>query len=759
MENKTTKGIDLNFEILFQAMPGLLVVLSPDFTILAANSSYLQATHKTLEEILGRNLFQVFPPDKKEEDLLKLSLQHVVTHKEPHTLARSRYEIKSPGSKESQRYWNLVNTPVLDKESNLLYIIHEVRNITTQVQEEEQVKTSHDSLRLMAKIVGGAVWEYDILNRKFTWSESYKHLFGYSDEDLEVEPDDWSFRVHPDDIAQTRVAIEKVISQRGKSWTGEYRYQRADGTYADVLDHAYILYDVSGRPVRMLGSMIDLTKQKEYERELQESNKRIQFLAETIPQIVWSANPDGSVDYFNQRWYEYTRMTETEALGLGWGPSIHPDDLQYSTESWLHSMRTGEKYEIELRLRNIYTDEYRWFLTRALPMRNDAGEIVKWFGTATDIHDFKLLHQQLKESNKQFRFLAKSIPQMVWTTTPDGLFDYVNQRWLDYTGLTLKDSMGHEWKDILHPDDQQRALDRWQHSLMTGEYYEIEYRLKNGSDGTYRWFLAQAMPMRSKKGSILKWFGTCTDIEDHKLAEEELVEKNLELERINQDLDSFVYTASHDLKLPIVNMTGIFEELVRSAEFSDPDAPTMIQMFNKSLRQLHETIHDLSEVVKVQKQKERDLEPIDLLELTEDIMISIQDTLKETGARIHVDFTGAPIIPFNRSSLKSIFYNLINNAIKYRDARRIPEILITSRQNGNFIELKIQDNGIGIDMNKHQNKLFQMFKRFHNHVAGSGLGLYIVNRLLNNHGGYINVESTLNEGTTFYLYFKDITSK
>lgn len=367
----------------------------------------------------------------------------------------------------------------------------------------------------------------------------------------------------------------------------------------------------------------------------------------------------------------------------------------------------------------------------------------------------KVLQEQLQESEQKFRFLTESIPQMVWTATADGVTDYFNKRWITYTGLSFEESTGPEsWLKALHPDDLQMAFERWQYSVQTGEYYEIEYRIRNGRRGSYRWFLGQGIPMRDAQGNIVRWFGTCTDIEDHKKAEEELVEKNLELERINQDLDSFVYTASHDLKLPIVNMAGIFNELTLSTEFKDPDAPQLISMFNKSLEQIYVTINDLAEVVKVQKSHTRTQELINLQDVTEKVKISIQDTLQATGAIITTDFVEVPALAFGKANLKSILYNLISNGIKYRKQDQKPVIHLSTTRKGDYVELKVQDNGIGIDMNKHQNKLFQMFKRFHNHVSGSGLGLYIVNRLLTNSGGYINIESTINEGTTFYLYFK-----
>ncbi|MFD2246400.1 PAS domain-containing sensor histidine kinase [Pontibacter ruber] len=1007
----------LDFKNIFQALPGLYLILSPELTIIAVSDSYLAATLTAREEILGKYVFDVFPDnphdaESKSVASLKSSLNYVLEHRQSHFMPTTRYDVPSPGSSGhtfERRYWAPCNTPVLAEDGTVAYIIHEVRNVTEQVQVEKEIASRQHNLLLMAEAAGGAVWECDIPNNKMTWSASYKDIFGYDDDALETVPGRWSELVHPDDLQQARKSIDRVVAAKGKTWTGQYRYRKADNSYTTVLDHGYILYDLEGRPVHMLGTMVDLSKQLEQERKLKESNSRFEliakatndviwdwnllddslwwnegmqtlygykaeaieptivswtnyihpddllrvkesihhvidsgetnweseyrfrcangsykiildrgyvihnpegapvrmigamlditeakrleqqqqestafarrileslplmawtatpngavdyysqswfdytganfdelkawgwsniihpddadetlrlwkeallngepyagenrwksaktgtyrwflaravpirdeegnitmwagshtdihdqktlqqqleessrkflFLSESIPQMVWSANPDGHIDYTNHRWYEYTKMSE-ESLGFGWAPAIHPDELQNLMGTWMHCVATGDPLEFEVRFQDMEAKTYRWFLLRALPMRNEGKEIVKWFGTATDIHDQKQLMQQLEETTRRFRFLGDSIVQLVWITDASGYHEYFNQRWRDYTGLTLEESMGFIWNDVLHPEDQQRAWDRWQHSLRTGEFYEIEYRFRNGRDGTYRWFLGQAMPMRDNDGNILKWFGTCTDIEDHKRAEEELLEKNLELERINQDLDSFVYTASHDLKLPIINMAGIFEELTQNASFNDPDAPRMIDMFNKSLQQIHSTIHDLAEVVKVQRIDEREREQVQLEQLVEDVQVSIQDLLRDTRATIITDFSAAPGIAFIKANLKSIFYNLITNAIKYRAHDRQPMVHLSTRHKGDYIELKVQDNGMGIDMNKHQSKLFQMFKRFHNHVHGSGLGLYIVNRLLTNNGGYINIESTLNEGTTFYLYFK-----
>jgi PAS domain S-box-containing protein len=563
----------------------------------------------------------------------------------------------------------------------------------------------------------------------------------------------WRSFIHPDDWDNTYALWTESIAT-GVPFKAENRWREQDGEYRWFLARAVPLYDTDGNITMWVGSHTDIEEQKQMMLALEESNSKFMMLAESIPHIVWSADPDGHVDYFNNQWYDYTKMSEEETLGFGWAPSLHPDDLQPTIDDWLSSMQTGEKYERELRLRDIYTNDYRWFLARAVPHRNAEGQIIKWFGTATYIHEQKLLREQVEESEKQFRFLADSIPQMVWTSDSDGQGDYFNQRWIDYTGLSLEESLGKVWYKVVHPDDYARALSRWQNSVRTGKFFSVEYRLLQGSDNTYRWFLGQGMPMRDEQGNIVKWFGTCTDIEDHKQTEEELLDKNLELERINQDLDSFVYTASHDLKLPIVNMTGLFDELMRVASFNDADAPKMIGMFNKSLSQLQNTIQDLSDMVKVQKSQIDTLEKVSLEEILQDVKISLQNPIQESEATITADFSAASELSFTKPGLKSVLYNLISNAIKYKALDRAPQIHLTTTIKDNFIELRISDNGLGIDIARHQNKLFQMFTRFHNHVNGSGLGLYIVNRLLTNNGGHINIESNLNKGTTFYLYFK-----
>jgi PAS domain S-box-containing protein len=261
---------------------------------------------------------------------------------------------------------------------------------------------------------------------------------------------------------------------------------------------------------------IDITARKRAGDELR-------FLIDAIPQFVWIMRPDGWCDYCNQRWCDYTGMTFQQAQGDGWLQAIHPDDQQPTLVVWQRAVQTGRLYETEQRVRQGTTGEYRWFLVRAEPFKDAQGQIVKWFGTSTDIEEQKRAEQKLKESEENWHVLAETVPQLVWTTrAEDSLSDYFNRRFCDYTHATREQLYGYGWSQFLHPDDSERTLVARERALRTGIPYEVEYRFREGQTGRYRWFLARAMPIRDDAGQIVKWFGTCTDIDEQKRIEEAL---------------------------------------------------------------------------------------------------------------------------------------------------------------------------------------------------------------------------------------------
>ncbi|QNF34180.1 CHASE3 domain-containing protein [Adhaeribacter swui] len=240
--------------------------------------------------------------------------------------------------------------------------------------------------------------------------------------------------------------------------------------------------------------------------------------------------------------------------------------------------------------------------------------------------------------------------------------------------------------------------------------------------------------------------------DDLNLLNQELFEKNQRLNRVNTDLDNFIYAASHDLKAPVTNIEGLINLIKKTDCYQDEDTKEIIDRMGVSGEKLKNAIEDLSVVIRVQKELDLNTEVIDVGTIIQDIRISIADLLQASQAQINLKIDPAAPIKFSRNNFRSILYNLIYNAIQYRSYERTPEILISTTSIPGNTLLTVSDNGIGFNPAKKDN-IFLLFKRLHNHVEGSGVGLFIVKRMLDNAGGKIEVESEENAGTTFRLYF------
>jgi PAS domain S-box-containing protein len=241
-------------------------------------------------------------------------------------------------------------------------------------------------------------------------------------------------------------------------------------------------------------------------------------LAEAIPQLVWATTPSGAVDYWNRAWYEYTGLQPGAGMDDAWLAAVHPEDLRRTVERWQRSVTCGDPYDTEYRLRR-HDGAYRWFVARGQAVAGPGGDVVRWYGTCTDVDALKVAEAAVRESAALFRKLANSLPQIVWTANAAGENTYLNHRWFDYTGFPR--SAGYDLIAVAHPDDVPQTIEKWTHALATGTIFETEYRLKR-ADGVYRWFLGRAVPVRASDDTITEWFGSCTDIHDQKRAEAEM---------------------------------------------------------------------------------------------------------------------------------------------------------------------------------------------------------------------------------------------
>jgi len=371
-------------------------------------------------------------------------------------------------------------------------------------------------------------------------------------------------------------------------------------------------------------------------------------------------------------------------------------------------------------------------------------------------HDRRInAENNIRQNEEKYRFLAEAVPQLFWTAQPDGSIDYYNGNLYDYTGKSFEDLKGWGWQSVIHPDDVNKLLLIWKECIQTGNLLQAEFRILR-EDGIYRWHISRAVPQKNDQGKVIKWFGCATDINEQKEAAEKLKSKNEELVRINNDLDNFVYTASHDLKAPVANIEGLLNTLIVSLDEEcepEEEVDSIIKMIIDSIEKFKNVIVDLTEISSAQKSNINEIHICNFSEILEEIKISIYPLIKTSKTIINTNFSACPDMMYSRKNLRSILYNLLSNAIKYRSPDRPCLITIRTEIQDKFIVLSVTDNGLGMRPES-ISQIFNMFKRFYTHVEGSGVGLYIVKKIVENSGGKIEVESVEGKGSTFKIYFK-----
>jgi two-component system, chemotaxis family, CheB/CheR fusion protein len=359
---------------------------------------------------------------------------------------------------------------------------------------------------------------------------------------------------------------------------------------------------------------------------------------------------------------------------------------------------------------------------------------------------------------------------MVWATHSDGYHDFFNKQWYDYTGLSFAETKDKGWSLVLHPDDYARTVQVWQHSLRTGEDYQVEYRLRR-NDRQYRWFLARALAMRDEQGNILKWFGTCTDIHDQKMVADilehkvqertgELQKANSELEASNIELMQFASVASHDLKEPLRKI-HMFANLINDKYLTgNTAAADYMQRIITSSARMTRLINDLLDFSRLSVNSA--FERTDLNLVMEEVLSDLEVAIREKEAVIKVgQLPQAEIIP---GQIRQVFQNLVSNALKFSKKGEVPVIRITADKvercnatapaaaDGAFIRLTITDNGIGFD-DQYAERIFTIFQRLHSKekYEGTGIGLAITKKIIERHNGLITAQSKEGIGTTFVM--------
>lgn len=540
------------------------------------------------------------------------------------------------------------------------------------------------------------------------------------------------------------------VYKTGKVITGKSMHTLHDkhknGELVDSwYDYTFIpLYDISGNIDGVATFGFEVTDLILANKEIKQNEERFRFLADAIPQKMWTATPDGNITYYNRVWLDYSGLPYEELKNWGWQKIIHPEDLKLTLRKWMDSLSTGEDFEAENRMLGK-DGKYRWHLVRAVPQKDEHGNVTMWVGTNTDIQDQKAFAEVLQISENHFRQLSDQVPFIIWKVDEKGAASYVNKTWCDFTGMSYEESLGRNWLSALHPEEKEHEYHNFLSAFDKRTYYSSKFRLRR-KDGVYRWMLNQSYPLFSPdfKGYI----GSLIDI-----TEQELEKQATQL--LLHKKDEFMSIASHELKTPISSMKGYLQILNRLAKTSASESGNsslypFIEKANKQVDKLASLVEDLLDVTKIQAGKM--LFNPTVFKINE----AIQDCVEqiEPNYRSHkITVNGCidTLIKADKHRIEQVITNLLSNAIKYSpDAN---EVALACESDHKHLRISVTDYGIGIPDDKKE-FVFDRFFRVHNsaqNFSGLGLGLYISSEIIKRHGGEIGVESEENKGSVFWF--------
>nr|WKN39245.1 PAS domain S-box protein [Tunicatimonas sp. TK19036] len=717
-----------SFTKIFNASPAAQVIVrKSDRQILHVNESCLKLIGCPRQDLVGRSAatLNIFTDKQREEFKQQLVDNQGV-------LWNTEMAIRTASG---QKHTVLTSVEPLELDSEACLLVTSI-DITKRKKAEQKLLKLKNELAQLERQFRGLVENSKDLFTVATpegihyVSNNVQQILGYTPEEYkQLKANKLS---HPDDPPARWDELKKPgdtiqITFRGQHKNGEWRWM--EGT-ATNLSH---VKEVGG----ILFTLRDITKKKLTEDALRGSEIRFKALVEASSQIVWTTEVTGEVREDSPSWRKFTGQTYEQWKGYGWLEAIHPEDRARVAAEWQTALQQEVTLTTEYRLKNA-VDEWRWTLVRAVPLRN--GKIYGWVGMNSDITVQKKAEEAVRESESRLKQLTESLPQLVWTCQPDGSCDYLSKQWVEYTGIPEEEQLGFAWLEQLHPDDREATIAAWNQAVETNTDFRVEFRIRC-HDGQYRWFDTLATRLYDVEGQLLKWFGTNTDIEDKKQIE-------LENKRVNDELDKFVYSASHDLRSPLVGIMGLLSVARNSVE-----QPALIQEYLNKMQGCTEKLDAiLQSILEYSYNNRYDLkiEAVDIRTLVDDCFTNLADVPGIRAVEKRIEVHQSKKLQLDRHRLELIFKHLLKNAIQFRDTHKQHSTIHITVKVADSLEISVRDNGTGIKR-AHLPKVFDMFYRASNQSQGAGLGLYITKEVVTKLKGKIEVQSHLEKGTIFII--------
>ncbi|AFZ18255.1 PAS domain S-box protein [Allocoleopsis franciscana] len=531
------------------------------------------------------------------------------------------------------------------------------------------------------------------------------------------------------------------------------------------LSFKFPFIDASGRRF-LAGMSLDISDRKRLEDELRQSEAKFRRLFDAnIVGIIFS-DFSGKILEANDAFLEMVGYTRED---------LHAGRVCWDTMTPSEYKPLDELAIAELRTSGVCTAFEKEYIrqdgSRVPVLLIGAlleGEPEQAVSFILDLSDRKQALAELRESESRFRNMADTAPVLIWMSGTDKLCNYFNQPWLDFTGRTMEQEFGNGWAEGVHPDDYQRCLNTYMNAFDARQSFRMDYRLRR-FDGEYRWVLDTGIPRFTPDGGFLGYIGSCIDISDRVLAEEEVVklnhsleqrvkERTAQLEAANQELESFSYSVSHDLRAPLRHINGFVDLLQKQAATTlDERSLRYLSIITETTKQAGKLVDDLLSFSRMGRTEMRYIK-VNMTLLIQEVKRDIEQDI--CGRNITWQIEDLPQVYGDPSMLRLVVHNLIDNAVKYTAKRDRAEIKIGSTETEDEFVFFVRDNGVGFDM-RYVHKLFGVFQRLHSfqEFEGTGIGLANVKRIIDRHKGRTWAESVVKKGASFYFSLPKLNNK
>ena len=531
--------------------------------------------------------------------------------------------------------------------------------------------------------------------------------------------------------------------------------------------------------MQVVHALVRIQAQEDFQKshdELLASEARFRSLFEQTHDAVFMLDLEGRFLSSNQRAADMFGYTRSEMIGTSFEDSSIEVEASRQVFSRVLAGEMIPLYERRFRSKNgkILSLEVSVEL-----VKDENGTPLHIQGVARDITARKKTEQALKDAEQQLRKTLDTIPDLIWSSHPDGTIKYGNQAWLSFTGMTLEQARGNGWTQAVHPQDRPGAEQKWAEAIHTHSVFEVELRLRR-FDGEYRWFLARAHPLLDLQGEVLEWYGSITDIDARKQAENQLQaahdlleqrvqERTLELQMANLALekavrarDEFMAAVTHELRTPLTGILGLSDAL-QLKTYGDLNERQLGALLNieKSGRRLLRLINDVLEYSRLQSGKTQlEIAPCSLTAVCQAVLRAVEGMANDKKQRLEFRFSADSLCPegdriyVDERRLHQILFNLLENAVKFTPEGGRIELVAACLSPERRIKISVSDTGIGMQQ-EHLPRLFQPFVQLDARLArshsGTGLGLALVQALVELHGGSVEVQSIFGEGSCFIV--------